>query len=512
MFAHLRLFALGIFALVFAACSPPVVPASQSQQSVPAKSIRIMIRAEPEGFTAIERREWLKEVIDSNVLEPLIDLDTGGKPVPRLATAWEQRDPTTWRLQLRKGVKFHNGEPFTGRDVVETAKWLIEEQKTSAIYGYMPISEATLVDDNTVDLKFGSPQPLFLIQQINFLIYPASIASEKTKREQAARSPIGTGPYKFANWETGRAIRLARFDDYWGSKPNIGGVEITWRAEPGVRLAALLAQEADWVMDIPLEEVTRAPKTASLTVPDRYEFRLDTAVQQNPTLADKRLRLALDYSLDRQGLLKLFGGQAVMLQGQLALPGEFGYNPNVKARPYDLERAKQLVSEANAVGRTLNMTCGDQKRPKQREICQASASMFEKTGLKINVLMLAPGEDQQYTTTQGPNRGVKVSDIHQVAPDFLLESEGRFGKSFNKGSLQVAYEDQVAWDLFSAAKADTNLDTRGEKLGKAWARLYEEAYYLPLVVPTVVHGLAPNLEWNVNIAGWPAVADMRFTN
>jgi len=467
----------------------------------------MIIPGEPEALSALVQRQALKQVIDSNVLEPLLGLDKDGKPVPRLATGWEQLDPTTWRLKLRKGVKFHNGESFSARDVVETAKWLMDEQKTSTIYGYVPIKEATAVDDNTVDLKFTSPQPLFLIQQIYFVIYPASIASDPAKREAAVRMPVGTGPYQMVSWDAGRSIKLARYDGYWGTKPQIAGAEVSWRSEPAVRMAGLLANEADWVMDIPIEEVAKAPRTVPLTVPDRYEFRLDSAVQPNPILADKRLREALDYSIDRNALLQLFQGQAVVLQGQLALPGEFGYNADLKARPFDLEKAKDLVSEAGAVGRTMTMTCGTGKRPKQRELCEAAVSMFEKTGLKINLLLLAPGEDTNYST----NKPGKVSDIHQQAPDFLFESEGRFGSSFNKGAVQVAFDDQPVWDLFTQAKAETNLDARSEKLGKAWAALYQEAHYIPLVVPTIVYGLGPDLEWTPDITGWPELATMKIS-
>src|SRR5579884_2145976 len=298
----------------------------------------------------------------------------------------------TRRVHLRKGVKFHNGESFSSADVVATAKWLIDDQKLSAIYGYVPLTDAVAVDDSTVDLRFDTPQPLFLIQQIYLEIYPASIAKDPSKRAQMAGAPIGTGPYKFVKWDIGRSITLQRFGDYWGTKPPIGSVEVTWRKEAGVRLAALVAGEADWVMDVPLEEASKAPKVVGLPSTDnRYEFRLDTAVQQNPILGEKRLRQALDYSLDRQALVGLFNGQATILQGQLAVPGEFGYSPDTKARPYDLERAKALVAEAGATGKTVTMTCGDNKRPKQRELCQAASSMFEKTGLKVNLMMLAPG-------------------------------------------------------------------------------------------------------------------------
>src|SRR5581483_4550485 len=227
-------------ALALVACGGAGV-AKAPASGASSRTLHMMISAEPEQLTAMTRREWLKEVLDSNILEPLIGLDKDGKPVPRLATSWEGIDGNTWRVHLRKGVKFHNGESFSSADVVATAKWLIDDQKLSAIYGYVPLTDAVAVDDSTVDLRFDTPQPLFLIQQIYLEIYPASIAKDPSKRAQMAGAPIGTGPYKFVKWDIGRSITLQRFGDYWGTKPPIGSVEVTWRKEAGVRLAALVA-------------------------------------------------------------------------------------------------------------------------------------------------------------------------------------------------------------------------------------------------------------------------------
>src|SRR6266540_5478301 len=130
-------------------CGQQAAPSAQS--SAAPRVMRLMLSNEPTPYAATERRELLKETMDSNVLEPLFRLDPSGKPVPALALSAESRDSTkTWRVQVRKGVTFHNGDTLTARDVVETAKWMIEDAKatgTSGIYGYVPVTEAALVDD-----------------------------------------------------------------------------------------------------------------------------------------------------------------------------------------------------------------------------------------------------------------------------------------------------------------------------------------------------------------------------
>lgn len=434
-----------------------------------------------------------------------MNLNKDGKPVPSLATKWEQRDPTTWRVYLRKGVKFHNGDSFTARDVVETVRWMIDEKKISHAYPLVPFKDAISIDDYTVDLTFVSPQPLFPIQQINFAITPTSQARDK--RDTAARHPIGTGPYKFVKWASGQSIELARFADYWGPKPQIDKVVITWREEPAVRLAALRVGEIDWAMTLTPEDAPKAPKSVWLTTPDRWVLSplQDGTVQKNPILADKRLRLAIDHALDRGAIVKLFAGQAMVLQGQLALPGEFGYNPTLKARPYDLQRAIALVREANAVGKTVSFMASSGKRPKDREMAEAMAYMIEQTGLKVNLQFFGGGGGREYYREQ-------PFDLYMTGFDFVLESQARLRKSFYTGSNQVRFQDEQAWKLMDDAEAELDMDKRGQKVASAWAYLYDQAYYSPLVVPEIVHGLAANLEWVPNVMGWPSVADMRFTD
>lgn len=483
--------------------TPTPTPAPKAARAVP-RTIRMMISQEPEVQPKVLDREWTRAAMDSAVLESLMDLDKEGRPVPLLATKWEQRDPKTWRLYLRKGVKFHNGDIFSARDVVATAQWIIDEKKISHTYPLVPFEAAVLIDEYTVDLTFAKPQPLFLIQQIYVMISPTSVARDK--REGAALSPIGTGPYRFVKWDRGLRLELARFEDYWGPKPQIDRAMITWRSEPSVRLAALRVGEVDWAMALVAEDAQKAPKTVSLVVPDRYVLNplSDASVQKSPILADKRLRLAIDYALDRETMVKLFNGQATILPGHLALSGEFGFNPSLKAR-YDRQKAIALVREANAVGKTLTFFSHAGKRPKDRELAEAIAYMIEQTGLKVK-LEIVTGSGREYYREQ-------PSDLFLHAPDFVLESEGRLTKTFYRGSTQVRMQDEQAWKLMDDVFAELDLEKRAQKVASVWAYLHDEAHYFPLVVPVTTYGLAANLEWRVaNAMALPSVANMKFTD
>ncbi len=479
--------------------------------------LRVMVPAEPvpaqfspvSGFTS-----GRAEPIIYNVMEPLIDVGKQGKPVPKLATSWKQLNPTTWRFYLRKGVKFHNGDSFTARDVVELAKWNFEERKTSKLYARVPIKEAVAMDDYTVDLIFEQPQPLLLIYIRMFLILPTTITGGN--RAMAGTHPIGTGPYRFVEWQKGLNIRLAKFEGYWGPKPQIDDVEITFRGEGGVRLAGLMAGEADWVPGLNPEQSSKAPKLAHMPGPETVWLKFDEAIQRewtgkDPILADKRLRLAVEYAIDRQALVAMQEGLVTLSLGQFASPGDFGFNPNLKNRPYDLEKAKALVKEAGAVGKTLSLVGSTDRWSKDREVAEAIAYMIEQSGLKVRLMLLPQEQINRYKSVSGENRKLKA-DIVLSPSDAFQEVETRLYHILVEGGDYCTTPDPETTRLYKEVLAEADYAKRGEKLAKVWAYVYEQVHYIPLFKLKWIWGMAKNLEWDIDIIGRPFFTDMRFTD
>ncbi|MBI2918023.1 MAG: hypothetical protein HYY01_08510 [Chloroflexi bacterium] len=530
------LFVLGILALLFAACGPaatptptPTVPpgatAVPTATPTPAptataaksRTLRMMQPREPHtvGLQGTQHAgSPVGEPIAVNVMEPLI-MSTKEGVVPRLATRWESSaDLTRWRFYLRRGVKFHNGADFTARDVVEYAKFISGNRIESTVWDRVPVEEAVAVDDYTVDLIFKDSQPLHLNRAYHFLIPPLALSRDNP--EMLKTSPMGTGPYRFVEWRVGLDIKLARFDDYWGPKPQIDNVRIMFRPEEAVRLAALQVGEVDWVYALGPESSSRAPKVARMASPETVWIRFDEYIQKewtlvDPFFADKRLRLAVEYAIDRQALVALYGGFATPSLGQWASPGDFGYNPDLKSRPYDLEKARALVREAGAVGKTLTFAASTDRYIKDREVAEAVAFMIEQTGLKVKLMLMPSAELKKYKDVTGKQRQY-MTDLLINPTDAVLEVEARFPWGFMEGGSHTAINDPEAPRLYKEVQAELDLAKRGEKLGKAWAYLYEQAHYIPVFKLEWMWGLAKNLEWQPGITGAPFFADMRFTD
>ncbi len=510
-----------LVALFFAMVAAGEIWDIRGTSAAPAeRRILRMIRPEEPGVPAMSPIAHYNagmssaEPIFSNIMESLVDIDQKRQIIPKLATRWEHSpDLTKWRFYLRRGVKFHNGDSFTARDVVELAKWSLKERKLSRLYRVVPIKEAVAVDDYTVELIFEKSQPLLLLAIRGMAIVPSAIIRDNPKMFET--HPIGTGPYRFVEWNKGRNIKFTKFEGYWGLKPQIDDVVITFRKEEGVRLAALRAGEVDWIEDVNLESAAVTPKVARMASPDVIWLHVDEYIQKElggvSILADKRLRLAVDYAIDRQTVSALYNGYVTLSLGQLASPGDFGFNPNLKNRPYDLEKAKALVRESGAVGKTVSLVAPSDRLLKAREMAEAIAFMIEKTGLKVKLMLMPQEEASKYKKTQGENRKYAADMVIQ-ASDFLLEVESRFSQFFTENSEYSATLDLEPTKLYKEVVSEVDYAKRAEKLAKAWAYVYEQAHYIPVFAPDLIWGLAKNLEWELDPSGRAIFAKMRFTD
>jgi peptide/nickel transport system substrate-binding protein len=347
-------------ALPLGACRP-AAPPEQSR-------FVFSMQAEPSTLNFVAGTDTPSVLVERLVSDFLVDHDRTMTIVPRLAESWDwSSDRRTLTFHLRKGVRFHDGQPLTSDDVVYTYERLIDPKSKAIgrVDGFLTVEGVTAPDPATVVVRYREPYaPALRTWEVPIL--PAHRyrgADFETAPEN--RAPIGAGPFRFVSWDAGRRIVLKANDDYWGGRPAID--EFVFQIQPSLdtSLLALLAGEIDYSKVTASAWGSRRDDAAF-----RAHYRVITFTPlffyyiawrgdgSNPYFSDPAVRRALGLALDREGYIRsvLHGlGEPVptpfapllpkraAAAGGDAAPG--GSDPPSQAA-FDPARAARLLDEA----------------------------------------------------------------------------------------------------------------------------------------------------------------------
>jgi len=292
-------------------------------------------------------------ILGYNVFDHLAarDLKTG-KVGPSLAVSWKNLDDTTWEVKLRSGVKFHDGTPFSAKDVKATFDRVLNpENKLTARGNHAKIKSVEVVDDLTVRFKTDGPYPLFVERLTAQVMQSEKVIREKG-HEWMQENPVGTGPYKLTKWAKKQEHLLTRNDDYWGPKPAFKYVRIRIIPEQATQIAELISGGVDIIKAVPpdqMDVINKSGQARTSTSPIlRTAFiQLDQAGRagKNP-FQDRRVRLAANYAVDTDSIIKHVINGLGDRTATTVNPMAFGYDPSVKPYKQDLAQAKKLLTEA----------------------------------------------------------------------------------------------------------------------------------------------------------------------
>jgi peptide/nickel transport system substrate-binding protein len=309
---------------------------------------------------------------------------------PGLATSWTAVNPTTWEFKLRPGVKFHNGEDFNA----EAVKFSIErvlnpEQKARWRWAFADIERVEVVDPLTVRIVTKVPFPT-LITNLAFCmpIVPPKYVREKGDTH-VATNPVGTGPFKLVRWRKDDALVLEANEGYWRGAPRIKTLVFRPIPDESTRVAALSAGEVDIARGVPpslVKQIADNPRTRISRVPSALNIHVILDTLKEGPLRDRRVRQAINYGVDKEGIIKsILEGNGGAVGGPLT-PVMFGFAPDVKPYPYDPERAKRLLAEAGfAQGISLTLNSPNGRYLKDKEVNEAIAGQLSRIGIRTQV-------------------------------------------------------------------------------------------------------------------------------
>lgn len=347
-----------------------------------------------------------------NVYEPLVGRGKNLELIPLLATDWKQTAPTVWRFNLRKGVQFHDGAPFTADDVIFSYRRAQADGSDVKTY-VQEIAEIRKINDHAIDLVTKAPFPI--LPDVISLWF---MMSKKWSEDNRAVNPVdrrkgtentasfkanGTGPFRLRAREPGVRTTLARNVGYWGNaqiETNIEQVVFTPIGNAATRVAALLSGEIDMMEPVPVQDVARLKAAASLKVMEGPELRtmflgmdqsraelLFSNVKGKNPFQDRRVRQAFYQAIDINAIQKVVMRGASAPTALMIAPGIKGFPADLNQRlAYDPEAARRLLAEAGyAQGFELGMNCPNDRYVNDEEICKAVVTMLAKAGVKVNL-------------------------------------------------------------------------------------------------------------------------------
>ena len=195
------------------------------------------------------------------MIEPLVEINYARKEYYGvLAESWEFQEKR-WVFRLKKGIRFHNGSPFTAHDVVHSINRMRNDKKSLQKSNFDDLTEIQAQDDYTVIFTTAVPNAVFLDRLHNRFMISKS-AAEKYG-DEVDQHAIGTGPYKYVSWARDGNLVMTRNDDYWGPKAAIKEIVLRKVGEDAARLAGLLAGQGDVINNVPVEEIAAFRQTSA---------------------------------------------------------------------------------------------------------------------------------------------------------------------------------------------------------------------------------------------------------
>ncbi len=452
--------------------------------------------SEPGTLNPITATDAYESRINRNIYETLVDRDNETlELIPLLAESWEiSDDKLSFVFYLKKNVKWHDGTPFTSKDVVYSYERIIDPKVDAPHLKsyYNDVKSVEALDDYTV--KFVYSKPYFLALEFcgGMPIIPKHIFENGDfNKHTAGRSPVGTGPYKFIEWKTGSEIVLEKNNDYWGTKPNIEKVVFKVINDETVKFQVMKNGDIDVAGLTPVQWDKQSASEAFKKNYNKHAYFTPNYSfigwnQKKSFFSDKMVRRAMTHFLDRELVLEkilLDLGTVVTSPFFLKSPE---YPKYIKSFEYSPEKAVALLDEAGWIdsdGDSIRDKDGEKFEfefliPNGSETGEKIATILKEEIKKHGIVMNIRKTEWAVFTDRLQQRkfdavtlawsmGVE-SDPYQIWSSTQAE---------NKGSNFIGFKNKRADELINAARVEFDRDKRIKLYNEFAEIVHEEQPY-----------------------------------
>jgi len=446
-------------------------------------SVTLAMGLEPPGLDpSTGAASAISEVVLYNLFETLTKINPDSSVSPLLAQSWQvSEDRKTWTFALRRGVKFHNGAPFTAETVKFSLERAAADSSTNKDKRFFATLDTRVLDPHTVQISTSVPQPNFLFllgQGTAIMVEPQSAANN-------AITPVGTGPYQLGRWNKGASVAL----NAWAQHRDAGKIAMrraTFRfiSDAAAQVAALLAGDVDAFARVTQRSAAQfqADPRFQVLVGDTLSKVIVAINNARKPLNDVRVRRAIAAAIDRQAVIQAAAegyGQPI---GSYYVPAAFGYVDTTAINPYDVDKAKALLREAGVstpleLGMTLPPT------PYARQGGEFIAAQLEKVGIRAKLQNV---EWAQWLSGTFTNKNYDLTIIAHVEP-FDLDN-------FTKPDYYWGYQSAQFNALYEQIQSAPDDAQRARHLAEAQRLLAQDCVHAFLYAPQFVTVARKNLQ------------------
>ena len=456
----------------------PLAALAQSKKD----SVVLAMTLEPPGLDPTAgAASSIAEIVHYNLFETLTKINSDGSVSPLLAESWEvSSDLKAYTFRLRKGVKFHNGEPFNAASVKFSFERAAGDKSTNKDKPTFSKLSTKVVDEHTIIITNQDIDPdlLFVLGQATAVIVePKSADTNATK-------PVGTGPYELDNWRKGALVILVAWTGFRAPQTiRIRRATFRFISDPAAQVASLLAGDVDAFPRVTPRSVSRFksnPRFQVVVSNSRAKTILAINNARKP-LNDVRVRRAIAAAIDRNAVIDGAGDGYGVPIGSYYVPTAFGYVDTTGTNPYDVEKAKALLAEAG-IKTPLTLTVTLPPTPYARQGGEVIAAQLAKIGIEAKLQNV---EWAQWLSGTYTNKNYDLTLISHVEPFDL--------GNFAKADYYWGYHSEQFNQLYEKIKNAPRPADRARLLGDAQRLLAKDSAHAFLYTPQWVSVANKNL-------------------
>lgn len=509
---------LAVLALLLSACVPaaPTSGGESAAEGSSAEAETEVVVLQGVDATTLDPHyiNAIPEVnINRHIFQTLMTFNDDVELVPELAESYEAIDDLTWEFKIKEGYTFHNGEPVNAEAfafAINRGQTFFENNEAVVGYQYslLNLDRVEVVDEYTLRIITNDPNPILPSHMAhNQTAAMPPIYYSETDPDELQRNPVGSGPYKFVEWIPEERVVIEAWDEFKDGAPAID--RIIWRPVPeaATRIAELESGNADIIVNVPpdlADSVDEAEGVHLDAVPGMRRIFIGIKQGRHPALADVRVRQALNYAFNCEGMMEnLLAGRGECSAHIANAPDQ---SPNVGSYPYDPEMALELLAEAgytDSDGDGILDMDGEKfsiifdtpngRYIKDRDIAQVIAADLQAIGIEVDLQVF----DWSVYTQKTGQGGAGLNDLYLLGsgPGFNCQSDLALVEA-ESGSNRTGFSSEAYQEVWAELNSEFDPARRVELCNQLEEIAYEEAPLIFVWLQTDFYAASDRLNWS----------------